>query len=79
MKTMNEYASSCENYDQTSKAVFAALAYSLAVRLTGIADEENHAGALDILRDEWRTLHEQGIIPQRPPSNERTNRAGIRP
>ena len=66
MKAMNDYACSCENYDKTSKAVFAALAYSLAVRLTG---EEDHDGALAILRDEWRTLHEQGIVPQRPPNS----------
>jgi len=64
MKAMNEYARACGQYEETPKAVFAALAYSLAVRLTG---EEDYAGAVAILREEWQTLHEQGIIPQRPP------------
>jgi hypothetical protein len=59
-KLTNEYAGFLGNvYDRTPKAVFAALAVSFAMRsgLTGTASE---------CLDEWRVLHENGIVPQKP-------------
>ena len=72
MKTTNDYSYACENYERTPKAVFAALAYSLALRLTG---NDDHDAAKAVLRDEWRTLHHNGIVPQRAP-NDRLQRPG---
>ncbi len=59
----NEYAKNCEGFDKTPKTVFAALAYSLALRLAG---NDSHEDALEILRDEWESLNTAGIVPQKP-------------
>ena len=61
MSTNNEYAEYLGRlYTRTPKAVFAALAVSFAMRsgLVGTASE---------CLDEWRVLHENGIVPQKPP------------
>lgn len=59
----NTYANFCENFDKTPKTVFAALAFSLAMRMARHhLDEDAHT----ILRDEWQTLYENGIVPQKP-------------
>lgn len=71
-KVTNEYARALPDYASTPKAVFAALALSLAERLAGFTElgqqrsEEPLADALTILREEWATLHANGIVPQRP-------------
>jgi hypothetical protein len=44
--------------------VWAAIAYSLALRDC----EDDHAAIRTILLDEWRALHDNGIVPQPPPS-----------
>lgn len=49
-------------YEGCPKSVWAAIAVSYA---TQGGDELSNARAA-VLR-EWRTLHEQGIVPQRPP------------
>ena len=48
--------------DEAPKAVWVALAYSLAL----ISNEGSHEGAIKTLREEWKILHENGIIPQKP-------------
>ena len=63
MKITNNYARACDGFDKTPKAVYAALAFSLAVRLAGNDDTED---ANRILLNEWRALHENGIVPQKP-------------
>ena len=58
----NQYQQACPNCDDTPKAVIAALAYSLAMRLC--CDDE--AAAQSLLAAEWRDLHAAGIVPQKP-------------
>lgn len=64
-------------YSEIPKAVFAALAFSLAVRLAGIDDDAEplepgdeplpvEEQALQILWLEWNALHANGIVPQKP-------------
>lgn len=62
MKVKNEYQKAFPNYDLTPKAVIAALAYSLAMRLSSDDIEEAEA----ILKDEWITLYHAKIVPQKP-------------
>ena len=49
-------------YAGTPKAVFAAIAYSFAMRL----NEDQPEAAIAEFMKEWRVLHEQAIVPQRP-------------
>ena len=64
----NEYAAQCGDLlDRTPKAVFAvfaAIAYSYASAGGDLSPEE----AQDNLLREWRFLHDNGIVPQKPPS-----------
>ena len=66
-KKMNNYAEaiSPELYEKTPKAVFAALAVSLALQVNGENFEILDAGFLR----EWDTLYKNGIVPQKPPRN----------
>lgn len=60
-KTSNMYA--MELYDLNApKTVFMAIALSFAMRL--VADDLEKARAL--VAEEWRTLHQNGIVPQKP-------------
>jgi hypothetical protein len=64
MEKRNEYVSELGRfYRHTPKAVFAAIAFSFANRLFAktIGTEVE-----DVLRAEWKTLHENGIVPQKP-------------
>ena len=61
-KLTNEYARAITHYRAIPKAVFAAVAFSFADRITGDGDPKSIEFA--ILR-EWRTLRENGIVPQR--------------
>lgn len=62
-KTMNEYAECLGPlYTQAPKAVHAAVAVSVLTMGGNVLDE-----ARDRFRAEWRTLWENGIIPQAPP------------
>lgn len=59
----NEYVSTLgRDFTETPKTVYAAIALSFAMRLTG--DDWNAAKAL--LANEWETLHANGILPQKP-------------
>lgn len=64
-KTINPYVEAVgrKMYERTPKAVYAALAYSLALRLTGT---DNHEEAIALLGKEWEALHNGGIVPQKP-------------
>lgn len=59
-KKDNEYARELLDID-APKTVFMAIAYSFAVRIAG-----NSVDAHTLIMDEWRTLHNNGIVPQRP-------------
>jgi hypothetical protein len=63
-KLHNEYENAARVAcgEETPKAVFAALAWAMAMRLAG--DDEKLAG--ELLRDEWLTLHINGIVQQEP-------------
>jgi len=61
MKTWNNYAECFPNYERTPKAVIAALAFSLAMRL----EEGDEVRAGDLLKEEWNALHLAGIVPQK--------------
>jgi hypothetical protein len=50
------------NYDQTPKAVIAAIAMSFAILL----EEENVEEAKNRILKEWSILHSNGIVPQKP-------------
>lgn len=77
-KRGNEYMSACGPgfYTDTPKAVWAALAVALAVRLGGITEEgedapaDEFAAAAALIREEWRALHAIGIVPQAPPKGD---------
>lgn len=73
-KTMNEYARALGAvYEDTPKAVFAAVAFSYAARLTGDTSE---AAAVREFLHEWRILHENGIVPQEPRKERTRTKAG---
>lgn len=63
LKIGNEYAREFSAYRDIPKAVFAAVAFSFGMRLNG-DDMHNAIGAF---YQEWRTLHENGIVSQAPP------------
>lgn len=67
MKRMNEYALEVLSRFDAPKAVWMALAFSLAMRCSegGIDDFD---GAHKVIAEEWRILHANGIVPQRPPA-----------
>lgn len=69
-KTMNEYAAVIDGvhgakdnvYEVAPKAVIAAVAVSLLS-----CGGDNLDAARDAFIREWWTLHENGIVPQKPP------------
>lgn len=63
MKTMNEYAADYPQYAETPKAVLAAVAYSLAMRVCG----DRPDNVRELLRAEWDVLHDNGIVSQKRP------------
>jgi len=69
-KIPNEYSQMLVNLkllDSAPKAVWAAVALSLAARLSGENDEgESWEGAIVILKKEWDALHQNQIVPQKP-------------
>lgn len=64
MATTNEYARELVQYEQTPKAVYAAIALSFALRLNA----EDFIEAEREVENEWRILHKNGIVPQKPPA-----------
>jgi len=64
LKTYNEYANAINPhlYVRTPKAVFAALVVSL---LSG--GGESFERINELILHEWQVLHDNGIVPQKPP------------
>jgi hypothetical protein len=58
----NDYSRSYPDYSRTPKAVIAAIAYSMALRLC----QEDERDAAEMLRQEWALLHENGVLRQEP-------------
>lgn len=74
MKLRNEYVAALgEFYARTPKAVFAAIALSYATRLFAKTEGTD---SIDVLVEEWKTLHENGIIPQNPGKYVKARKAG---
>jgi hypothetical protein len=72
MKRGNEYIESFGKlYAQTPKAVFAACALSFAFI---DVEEQSFEQAVTRFMFEWEALHNNGIIPQKPPK-----RIGVHP
>jgi hypothetical protein len=51
-------------FDKCPKAVLFEIARQFGMR---IADDFTSEGGFSATRDEWRILHENGIVPQKPP------------
>ena len=65
METLNSYAYALGPiYDDTPKAVLAAVAVSLAIRLVG-EDAHLNRAICEIVK-EWERLHVSEIVPQAP-------------
>lgn len=60
-KRDNEYSKAVYGID-APKTVWMAIAFSLAQRMTG----DDAVDAAKLCADEWRVLHENGIVPQKP-------------
>lgn len=65
-KTSNEYAEMITIYESMPKAVLAALAVSLVMRVNGSTTPKE---VTDELINEWEALYDNGIIPQKPPKH----------
>lgn len=70
IKVRNQYADAVGDlYKRTPKAVWAALAVSYAC-MRGDGDTEVYPEDTPrFLIEEWRTLYEQGLVPQAPPAS----------
>lgn len=67
VKIGNEYAQGFGRlYEEIPKAVFAAVAYSYAGWACGEEAKANDEIVARFL-EEWRILHDNGIVPQKPP------------
>lgn len=60
-KKSNQYADVCDAHIGAPKDVYAALAFSLAMRLSS----DDPRAAVAELRSEWDILHANGIVPQK--------------
>lgn len=63
-KKRNDYVREIPSYDDIPKAVFAAIAFSFAMRL----EEDDADRARRLLVTEWAILHQSGLVPQPVPS-----------
>lgn len=67
MKITNEYAMAFgRDYSKIPKSVFAAVAFSYATWACGDEAKTNDDAVARFMK-EWRTLNDNGIIPQKPP------------
>ncbi len=66
MKIHNEYAAAIVEYARIPKAVFAAVAYSLASQVMG-HDKDSPTLIGEYILREWEVLHQNGIVQQKPP------------
>ena len=62
LKIKNQYCEDYPNYETTPKAVIAAVAYSLAMRLCN----DNFDDAEELLREEWSALYQANVVSQKP-------------
>ena len=73
IKITNEYARLATSHIDAPKAVWIALAMSLAIQLRGgegpdsRTPEDVERAATRALIEEWGALYRAGIVPQRPP------------
>jgi hypothetical protein len=68
LKIGNEYVAQFGKlYEQTPKAVFAAVALSLAFIKV---EERGFDLAVQEFLNEWRALYENGLVPQKPPKGQ---------
>lgn len=65
-KRSNEYSAGIEVAIDAPKAVWMALAVSLANQLAGDSPLDRRILPIEKLLEEWRALHENGIVPQKP-------------
>ena len=61
LKKHNEYERMLAFYDSIPKSVLAAIAVSFAAQIEGDIGDAHKA-----ILNEWRVLHENGIVPQPP-------------
>ena len=62
LKRGNEYVDALgRDFTFTPKSVFAAIAFSFAMRLAG----DDSLKARVLFYEEWEMLHENGIVPQK--------------
>jgi hypothetical protein len=69
MKTTNEYQRHIVGYGSIPKAVLAAIAVSFAAMHHGDKALDSDSPSEVVtgwLMQEWQTLYEQGIVPQKP-------------
>jgi hypothetical protein len=67
----NEYADMLHPlYDNIPKTVMAAIAVSFAIQLKGEEDFEYFIKKR--IMEEWEILHQNGIVPQKPPKKKVT-------
>lgn len=71
-KRSNEYAMMLP-LDKMPKTVLAAIALSFATRCSDSDSMDDIEAGVRTLFDEWRILHENGIVPQKPVNMERDN------
>ena len=50
-------------FDKCPKAVLFEIARQFGMR---VADDFSEEAAFKVMQDEWRILHEQGLVPQKP-------------
>ena len=67
-KLGNEYAQSFDSFD-APKAVWMAIAASFAARIHG--EDFSPEAVQRLIAVEWLALHQNGIVPQRPPAQVR--------
>ena len=64
-KVSNEYARGIDGLIDAPKAVWMAIAVSLANQVNG-GSLDRAIWPVDTLMAEWQALHDNGIVPQRP-------------
>lgn len=65
-KLTNDYARLVDSTIPASKAVWIAIAVSLANRIDGTGVIERGGAPIDALMAEWQALYDNGIVPQKP-------------
>ena len=68
-KTRNSYQNlaGADVYADCPKAVWVAIANSFALQISGNIDVEDFGAIRGLVLEEWRILHDNGIVPQPVP------------